>query len=342
MRYSDLFALLVVVGAGVVGYFVYAHYSRQTPDAAAEQKLSQAHPSSQQKQQTPGKAPPPPAPTKASPTPASGQSSQLAVGKRVDNCPPGGQAAPGGPELRPGDAPKFQLTLPSGLILNDAVMDVPPNWQESNLPHSAQVFVMPYPNGSPHGIFAVKDGRCHGASASLHPDGSLCTLAYYKKGQLAGPLRLWEPDHRRLLYAEYVNGQRSGPLCLFIDNRPCLVQQWKYDKLAEEYFVKTEGAESLLIPQADLSANDEDARRFAAAQNRLNDLLAEVENNERTIKQSIAKSCRKESERVKRERAAVQTAAKREAMLARTEARNAAKAAAWESYLQHALRASAW
>ena len=91
------------------------------------------------------------------------------------------------------------------------------------------------------------------------------------------------------------------------------------------------------VPKSELSPGSEDGRQFLARQQRLHDLLAEIEQNEKTIKQNIANWYRKECERQRRERAASQTAAKRDAILSRTESRNAAKTAAWESQLQHAL-----
>jgi hypothetical protein len=143
-----------------------------------------------------------------------------------------------------------------------------------------------------------------------------------------------------LLYAEYANGQRHGPLCFFVDNAPCLVQQWKYGKVQEEYLVQQDGDDAAAVPQSDFSQASDDGRRFASHRQQLDDLLEEVETNERTIKQNIAKWYRKESERIKRERAASQTAAKRDAITARIECRNANKRAAWEWQLQQALRSS--
>ena len=292
----------------------------------------------QLKQQAAAQTPAAPASQQAaSPTPSSDRP-RLPGGDGQETRQPSAKAPADGSAYRPADAPKFTLTLPSGAVLSNTMMDVPENWQASNLPHSAQVYVMPYPGGATHGIFATKEGRCHGASAFLYPGGSLCTLAYYNKGQLSGPVRLWSADRTRLLYAEYVNGQRHGPLCFFAGDVPCLVQEWKYGKLAAEYFVKDADLDGVPIPKSELSPESDDGRQFLARQQRLDDLLAEIEQNEKTIKQNIANWYRKECERQRRERAISQSAAKREAILSRTEGRNAAKAAAWELQLQHALR----
>ena len=129
--------------------------------------------------------------------------------------------------------------------------------------------------------------------------------------------------------------QPAHSLCFFAGDVPCLAQEWKYGKLAGEYFVKDADIEP--IPKSELSPESDDGRQFLERQQRLDDLLAEIEQNERTIKQNIANWYRKESERQRRERAISQSAAKREAILSRTEGRNAAKAAAWELQLQHAL-----
>lgn len=252
--------------------------------------------------------------------------------------PPGGRSPADGSPYRPADAPKFTITLPSGAVLSHTMMDVPENWQANNLPHSAQVQVTPYPGGATHGIFATKDGRCHGASAFLYPSGSLSTLASYSKGQLNGPVRHWSQDRTKLLYAEYLNGQRHGPLCFFTADVPCLVQEWRYGKLATEYFVRDAELDGMPIPAAELSPGSGDGRQFQLRQQQLNDLLADIEQNEKEVKQKIAEGYRKEYERQRRERAISQSAAKREAILSRTEGRNANKAAAWESQLQHALR----
>jgi hypothetical protein len=282
----------------------------------------------QQKQQAAAPKPPP--------APAQPQQSPAAI--RPETCPEVAKAPAEPPVYRPEDAPKFRLTLPSGAVLSNMMMDVPANWQDSNLPASTQVHVIPYPSGAVHGVFAVKDGRCHGASASLYPGGGLCTLAYYQKGQLVGQLRLWAPDHTRLLYAEYANGQRHGPLCFFAGDVPCLLQEWQHGKLEAEYFVQNTGLIGAPIPKSELSAESNDGRQFAAQQQQLQDLLAEVEGNERTLKQNIAKWYREECERSRRQQAASQTSAKRDAIIARTGARNAAKAAAWQAQLQRALR----
>lgn len=331
MKYSELFTLLAIVIVGGVAYKFYAEFIRKAPaDAAANTQQAQPKP-----------APAGPAaikPVGAKAPPPSARPRQLSAERRPAAGQPDRPASAKSPGRRPADDKKFRVALPSGAAMDHTMMNVPANWQASNLPRSAQVYILPYPSGATHGIFALKDGRCHGASASLHPGGALCTLAYYNKGQLSGPLRLWAADRVRLLYAEYANGQRHGLLCFFTDDAPCLLQQWKYGKLAEEYFVRPAGLESTAVPKSEISANSDDGRRLEAGQQRLDDLLAEIETNERNLKQYVAGWYRKESERIKRERAASQTAAKRDAILSRTEARNASKASAWEAQLQHALR----
>ena len=52
------------------------------------------------------------------------------------NFPPSAKASAEGAAYRPADAPKFTLALPSGAVLSNTMMDVPENWQASNLPHS--------------------------------------------------------------------------------------------------------------------------------------------------------------------------------------------------------------
>ena len=312
MKFSDLVALLILVIVGGVAYWAYTEYGRKTPPNAHVDEDTHGKP----KQQAAAQTPAPPASQPATlPTPSSDRP-RLPGQDRRETSPPSVKAPAEGAAYRPADAPKFTLTLPSGVVLSHTMMDVPENWQVSNLPHSAQVYVMPYPSGATHGIFATKEGRCHGASASLYPGGSLCTLAYYNKGQLTGPVRLWSADRTRLLYAEYVNGQRHGPLCFFAGDVPCLAQEWKYGKLAAEYFVQDADLEGAPIPKSELSPGSEDGRQFLARQQRLHDLLAEIEQNEKTIKQNIANWYRKECERQRRKRAASQTAAKRDAILA--------------------------
>ena len=329
MKSSDLVALLLIAIVGGAGYWAYTAFGRKMPPNAPVHDDTHG----KLKQQAAAQTPTTPVSQQATPpTPSSDRPKD-----RPETSPPIAKTHPEAFAHRPADAPRFTLALPSGVVLNDTMMNVPENWQASNLPHSAQVYVMPYPNGATHGIFATKDGRCHGASASLYPGGALCTLAYYNKGQLSGPVRLWAADRTRLLYAEYVNGQRHGPVCFFTGDVPCLLQEWKYGKLLEEYFVQDDDLAAAPVPKSELNPGSEDGRQFLARQQQLHDLLAEIEQNEKTIKQNIANWYRKECERQRRDRASSQTAAKRDAILARTEGRNAAKTAAWESQLQHAL-----
>ena len=241
MKSSDLVALLLIAIVGGAGYWAYTEFGRKMPPNARVNDDTYGKPKQQAAAQTPT-------------TPASQQATLPAPSSdrpkdRPETCPPIAKTPTAGSAPRPADAPKFTLPLPSGVVLSDTMMNVPDNWQASNLPHSAQVYVMPYPNGAAHGIFATKDGRCHGASASLYPGGALCTLAYYNKGQLSGPVRLWAADRTRLLYAEYVNGQRHGPVCFFTGDVPCLLQEWKYGKLLGEYFVQDADLDSRACPE---------------------------------------------------------------------------------------------
>lgn len=332
LTWSDMFALVIATTLGLAGYKIYAVYSESAP--AADNRAGEVPPApgaEPQNQATASTSVSPP-----NPPPRSGEQEKPPISPPV--VPPQPPPQPDMP--RPdgvAGVPKFRIVLPPAIVLSDSIMDVPSDWQSSNLPHTSQVYIWPYPDGATHGIFATSDGRCHGASAALYPNGELCTLAYYRQGQLHGTLRLWAADRERLLYAEYANGQRHGPLCLFDHDYPCFVQKWKYGKVEEEYLVEQNGDEAMTIRRSEIEPESDAGRQLDKCRQKLDDTLGEIETNERNIKQNIANWYRKESERIKRERAASQSAAKREAITSRIESRNAVKRGNWEWQLQRAL-----
>jgi hypothetical protein len=167
-----------------------------------------------------------------------------------------------------------RVRLPSGFVLTQAAVDLPPRWQDDFFPPSVSVYVGLYPNDAVRGVFTIRQRKLDGPSATLYEDGSLATVAQYSTGLLHGALRLWEENKQRLLYAEYTKGEKHGVTCLFKKGKPWLVQEWTKGELRQQYLVKFLDQTPLVVPQVHLAGQQ--TQDFAEAVKRLDQLGAEI------------------------------------------------------------------
>lgn len=221
---------------------------------------------------------------------------------------PGGRspATPPTPSL-PGDekeqkyvAPRIDIVLPSGAVLNEPMLDVPEKWQYKLFPENATTYMATWPNGDVRGIFTLDDAKLDGWAIALYESGDMQTLAFYKRAKLDGRMIQWRENGERLLFAERKHGNKHGLICLFQDDIPWLLQEWEKSKIQCEYLVKHAEGKFNLVPKPEM--NVEETEEYANALSELALLEATLEKNEAQLKRDLADWYRKEFERIKRSR----------------------------------------
>jgi hypothetical protein len=123
-------------------------------------------------------------------------------------------------------------------------------------------------------------------------------------------------------------------ICLFRFDLPWLAQEWHGDQLVAEYLVKQTARGLSPVPAGTLEAAD--ARELERAQAQLAEIEAEMQDSERELKKAL----REEDQNLRRKRASVAGARKRQSMLGRAAAKGAATQAAFGGMWKGALSKS--
>lgn len=82
-----------------------------------------------------------------------------------------------------------------------------------------------------------KDGKIDGLLLRTHTDGTISSLAHFSKSKRDGPLYCWNQHGQICYYCDWVNGNKQGITCLFVEEKPVLVQEWKANELVCQYQV---------------------------------------------------------------------------------------------------------
>lgn len=218
---------------------------------------------------------------------------------------------------------RIDLTLPSGAVLCESMLEVPDRWQRKLFPEKTIIYVATWPNGDVRGIFSLDHAKLDGYAIALHETGHLQTLAFYKRANLDGRMIQWKETGERLFYAEHKCGNKHGLFCLFRDDLPWLIQEWEKKTIQNEYIVEYLAEGPRLTPVDQM--NDRQREEYGRAVSELAVLESTLKKNEAQLKQDLAKWYRQEDKKLKRQRMPQQTRAKRNRMLDDIYKRNKAK-----------------
>ena len=204
------------------------------------------------------------------------------------------------------------LTLPSGAALTDEMLAAPDGWRKELFPKSAVIFnagsdktlqlettlaqaTVVYVAPQYEAVLTTKKGRLDGPAVMSYNGGQ--TLGRYKQGQRDGPVRQWNKKGERVLYANCKFGRNNGLTCLFQENMPWLVQEWRTGKAQGEYLVQWERSVGRII--SDNQMNDDERKENARAASELANLQKQLNENERTWKSTVKEWYREEDKRQK-------------------------------------------
>ncbi len=195
----------------------------------------------------------------------------------------------------------LRIELPSKKVLSDSApsFTAPVQWRQKFFPQGVDVYVARRGGNVVQGVFALNKSKPHGASATLHDNGRLKTIAFYSEGRLNGPVRTWTDEKQRLLYAEYRNGDKQGLVCLYRQEKPWLVQEWDRAKLQREYLVSCDSESPAVLSSVDIQGN---RAELADALGQLNDLEEEMRLEHSRIRSEISRWASREDRRVKQRR----------------------------------------
>lgn len=266
---------------------------------------------------------------------AAGAPSPLAS---LGNTSPRPAGTGGGSVARSGT--QVSITLPTGKVLTETMLDLPHSWQQKLFSQGAVPYVANYPNDDVQGVFNLENGKLDGAAAVFYESGRLRTLVFYKDGRRNGVLKQWrdigdQAFFDRLLYAEYLNGKKHGLVCLFRVGLPWLIQEWDKDMPQREYLVKHIAGAPTTIPEGEMSPDQIVEHR--AAKKQLAAMEEEMTENEARVKRQLSEWSRKEVERARSERARELSSKRTAAISARVADRNAQSAAKFEAIWRLAL-----
>ncbi|NLF10116.1 MAG: hypothetical protein GX594_19370 [Pirellulaceae bacterium] len=217
----------------------------------------------------------------------------------------------------------IDITLPSGTVLCESMLEVPDNWQKIYFPKDTNIYVATWPNGDVRGIFSLEDAKLNGYAVALHEAGHFQMVACYKRANLDGSMIQWQENGERLCYAEHKAGRKHGLFCLFSNDLPWLIQEWDKGIMQKEYIVKYLEEGTSVTPKDQM--DDQDIAEYGIALSELAMFEAEFGKYESQLKQELAQWYRQEAYRLKRERVAKQTPEKRDRMLDDIYMRNKAK-----------------
>jgi hypothetical protein len=134
-------------------------------------------------------------------------------------------------------------------------MAVPPNWRELAFPEEGQIYYSIFPDHSLQGAFSFREVLLQGACGAWAENGQMIGLGGYQGGRRHGRIYLWNADATRLLFAQYTRDRADGFKCLFIENRPWLIQHWQNGELLIERPIVPSAANTWTALAKTISAN---------------------------------------------------------------------------------------
>ncbi len=204
-------------------------------------------------------------------------------------------------ENKKASSPRIYITLPSGAILNEPMLDMPDDWAEKYFPENVVAYLSKWPNGDVRGVYSLDNAKLDGYAIELYESGYFHTFARYKSARLDGRMMQWKEDGRRLLFAQHKRGNKHGLICLFRNNLPWLLQEWDKGSLQSGYLVSYSENRYNLIPKTQFS--DRQTEEYGTAQSELALLESSFEDDGNQLKRELAQWYREESHKIRRQRA---------------------------------------
>ena len=242
---------------------------------------------------------------------------------------------------RPFSPQVTEVTIPSGRIISTTQFDLD-DWTLAEIQHLKDKPHYCQKDTANKNIYAVcqynaDSGNIEGLVMRTHPDGGMSFLANFKDSKRSGPLHHWNKYGQMIYYSEWVNGNKQGISCLFEEEKPVLVQEWKADKILCQY--KISYANNTIPKIQKVASNSKDTKKYI---DKINKLEQELDCADDSLRKNFSHDFREISKEIRLKRAAELAPQKRELALQREKTRQLQNQAAEAAFWKHATTGYKW
>ena len=149
---------------------------------------------------------------------------------------------------RPFSSKVAEVILPSGRTISALLLSPPEETELAILQiRDTLHYYLKDDNGRICAVcqYDQKSRKIEGLVLRTHTNGTMSSLASFKNSKRDGPLYCWNEHGQICHYCDWVNGKKQGLACLFNDEKPILVQEWKADELITQYQVEYQNVNDL-------------------------------------------------------------------------------------------------